>query len=108
MFQITFSTVDIAAKLAELLTLGGVLLAKDQEIMAHLDRITESVRNVNTKADSLITLVHGMAEKIRELSTDPAALNALADELDAQSGELQAAIDANTPQEPTPTPTPET
>lgn len=62
--------------------------------------LTEKVALIEGKADSLITLVAGLAQIIRDNSTDPAALVALADRLEAQSGELQAAIDANAP--PTP------
>lgn len=93
---------DHTQQLDRIERLIGSLFSVGGSVMAHLERLTESVRQVNTKADSLITLTHGLAEKIRELKGDETALNQLADELDAQSAELQAAIDANT--EPAPTP----
>lgn len=62
-----------------------------------LDQLTASVAQVNTKADSLITLVKGLAQIIRDNAGDKAKMLQLASDLDAQSGELQAAIDENTP-----------
>ena len=67
---------------------------------AAFDRLVVSVAAVNSKADSLITLVQGLAQLLRDNATDPAAVTALADQLDAQTAEIQAAIDANVP--PTP------
>ena len=63
---------------------------------AAFDRLVVSVAAVNSKADSLITLVQGLAQLLRDNATDPAAVTALADQLDAQTAEIQAAIEANT------------
>lgn len=80
-----------------------VQITKEACMSAALDRLTASVAAVNTKADSAIALIQGLAQLIRDNSENPAALNKLADDLDAQSSELQQAIDANTPPvEPTP------
>lgn len=65
-----------------------------------LDNLIEKVTDIETKADSLITLVNGLAQLLRDSAGNPAAINAIADRLSAQSAEIQAAIDANTP--PTP------
>lgn len=73
------------------------LLKKVNRMSVELDRLTASVGEVTTKADSLIALVEGLAQIIRDNASNPTALNKLADDLDAQSGELQAAIDRNTP-----------
>lgn len=67
---------------------------------AELDRLTADVTDIKGKADSLIALVNGLAQLIRDSANDPAALNALADSLEAESSSIQAAIDAN----PLPTP----
>ena len=64
---------------------------------AAFDRLVASVAAVNTKADSLIALVQGLAQLLRDNATDPAAVTALADQLDAQTAEIQGALDANTP-----------
>lgn len=63
---------------------------------AELDRLTTEVTETKTAVDSAITLIVGLAERIRELQNDPAALTALADELDAKQAELAAAVSANT------------
>jgi SMC interacting uncharacterized protein involved in chromosome segregation len=74
-----------------------------QKMSAELDRLTREVAENGTVIQSAIVLLEGLAERIRELATDPAALTALADELDAKEQQLAAAITANTP-EPTPEP----
>lgn len=58
-----------------------------------IDEATEAV-TVQSAAASLIT---NLAQFIRDNANDPAALTAKADELDASSNALQAAIVANTP-----------
>lgn len=80
-----------------------------------MDRLTQEVADTKTSVDSVITLVEGLAQQIRDNAGDPAALNALADELDAQQGRISAAVTANTapppaepPTEPAPVPEPET
>lgn len=67
---------------------------------AELDRLTTEVAETKTAAQSAITLIAGLAQQIRDLKTDPAALAALADSLDADQAEIAAAITANTPSEP--------
>lgn len=73
-------------------------------VMADLSRLTQEVSENTAVINSAITLINGLAEQIRALSTDPAALNALADQLDAQSNALASAVAENTPAEEPPTP----
>lgn len=68
---------------------------------AELERLTTEVTEIGAVVDSAVTLINGLAQQIRDLATDPAALNALADELDTKANALAAAVAANTP---TPTP----
>jgi hypothetical protein len=63
---------------------------------AELERLTAEVTETKTAIDSAITLITGLAERIRQLQNDPVALTALADELDAKQAELAAAVAANT------------
>lgn len=65
-----------------------------------LDRLTQEVADTKSSVDSVIALVEGLAQQIRDSVNDPAALNALADELDAQQGRIAAAVSANTPTPP--------
>ena len=62
-----------------------------------LDRLKASVEAENTVIASAEALLAGLAQQIRDLASDPAALNALADEVDAKTAELSAAVTANTP-----------
>lgn len=74
---------------------------KEQTNMStELDRLKASTAAIKTVADSAVTLINGLAQQIRDNATDPAALNALADELDADQAELAAAVSANTPAPP--------
>jgi TolA-binding protein len=72
-------------------------LKKMEEAVA---RLTASVSALTTVDQSAITLINGLSQQIRDLSADPAALNALADQLDAQASDLSAAVTANTPATP--------
>ena len=65
-----------------------------------LDRLTAEVAETRTAVNSVITLVAGLAQQIRDLKEDPAALEALANELDAAQAEIAAAVTENTPAEP--------
>jgi hypothetical protein len=62
-----------------------------------LTNITQEVQECTSVMSSAVTLIEGLAAKIEELKNDPAALQALADQLDAQSNALAAAVQANTP-----------
>ena len=64
---------------------------------AELDRLTTEVSETKTVVDSAIALLGQLAQLIRDAASDPAAINALADELDAKSNELAEAVAANTP-----------
>lgn len=47
--------------------------------------------------ESAVTLINGLAAQIKANSTDPVALEALANSLSGSAGDLAAAITANTP-----------
>jgi peptidoglycan hydrolase CwlO-like protein len=64
---------------------------------AELDRLKTSVQNLTTVTQSVVTLVGTMAQQIRDLKNDPAALTAYADEVDTRVQELKDATLANTP-----------
>lgn len=67
---------------------------------AALDRITASITNANSTVDAAITLIANLADEIRARVDDSVALNALADELDAEQKKLADAIVTNTPEQP--------
>lgn len=69
----------------------------ETKLSAEIDRLTASVTALTTVDDSLVALVGNLAQAIRDNATDPAALNALADKLDAESIKVADAVTANTP-----------
>ena len=95
-----------------LLTLAALVVAacavrlvqQGEKSMAHLDRITAEVSEMKSAADSAVVLLDTIAAKLRELANDPAAIAALADELDASGSALAAAVVRNTPAEGSPPP----
>lgn len=74
----------------------GKIWERVKVMSAALDRITEEVEQTKTAVDSVLQLVSGMAEQIRELKDDPEALVRLANELDAKQQEIADAVSANT------------
>lgn len=75
------------------------ILERITTMSAALDRLTQEVAENRTAVDSAITLIGGLADQIRELKDDPAALEALANELEQQQADIGAAVTANTPSE---------
>lgn len=73
--------------------------------MASLDDVLAKVRACNDKGDSLILLVKGLSAQLREAfaNNNQAKILEILDEVDAQAGEYQGAIDENTPTEDTTT-----
>jgi len=62
-----------------------------------LTRLTAAVERDKTVNESAVTLLTQLSQMIRDNANDPAALNALADQLDAQQQALADAVVANTP-----------
>lgn len=84
-----------------------LLELKGKQMLEALERLTREVSEQRTVTQSAITLIHGLAQQIRDLAAQvadnaaiAAQLNSLADDLDAQQNELIQAIVANTPGEP--------
>lgn len=73
-----------------------------------LTRLKTEVTETRTVMISAITLITGLGALIRSNIGNEDALNALADDLDAQQRDLAEAISANTPTEGASTPTPTT
>ena len=59
-------------------------------------RLIDEVTEATTVQASAAALITTLAQFIRDNKDDPAALAAKADELDASSNALQAAVEANT------------
>ena len=80
-------------KISELRILGEIMSAE-------FDRLATEVAETKTVITSAVVAFIGLANQIRDAAGDRAKSVSLADELDAKTNELAAAISANT----TPTP----
>lgn len=73
-----------------------LLTERIKEMSAALDALKVQVER-NTQVDqSAITLIEGIAQQLQELKDDPAAIEALSNELQASTDALSAAVSANT------------
>lgn len=94
----TEEMVTIIKKLDRVLELLTVLKKKEDIMSAALDALKAAVAENTALDQSAIDLINGLAAQILSLKEDPAALEALAVEIQAKSAALAAAIQANTPQ----------
>lgn len=71
--------------------------------MALLDNLTAAVTRQTTVEQSAITLIQGIAKQLADLiansgnTVDPAALQAIVDQMGSSEDALAAAVTANTP-----------
>lgn len=91
---------------AVVIALQLYLIKMERHMSKELDRLTASVAAEEGAVTSLTTLVTGLADLIRNSANDPAALNALADSLDAETATINAAVVANPLPTPAPAPAP--
>ncbi len=63
--------------------------------MNPLDTLTQAVTDETGAADSIIALVGGLSQYIKDHATDPAAMTALADALNAKKQAILDAVAAN-------------
>lgn len=61
-----------------------------------LEKITREVNEMSDQVDSGIRTINGLADLVRALPAERAAIDALAAQLDSKAGEMAAAI-ANVP-----------
>lgn len=92
--------------LRELNDLLTRIYKQGEKIMASLDALQKAVAAEDNVIDSALTLIQGMADQIKNLTPDQAAIDALAADVQAKSDALAAAVAANTPAAPAPAPTP--
>jgi hypothetical protein len=83
-----------------------LLLTQGAQIMTALERVTQEVEETKTAVESITTLLGKLAQMIRDSVGNAAALNKLADDLDAQQVKIADAVVANTPAEEPPPETP--
>lgn len=67
---------------------------------AEMDRLEASVKRNTAVGSSVLALLAGIASQVRDAAGDRAKSLALADEIDKDSADLEAAVLANTPTPP--------
>jgi ABC-type transporter Mla subunit MlaD len=72
------------------------ILTRLHEMTPELQKLSDQVAASNTIMQSAATLIGGLADQIRALKDDPAALAKLADDLDAGDNALAEAVAQNT------------
>lgn len=71
----------------------------ENRIMAAIDDLIAEVEETKTVTKSVLALIQGLKDRLEEAGTDPAKLQAVIDDLDAQNKALADAVAANTPAE---------
>lgn len=75
------------------------LLRQGEQTVADLSALKDAVTNQSTVIQSAVTLLGQLADELRNAADDPAAVQALADELSQNTDALAQAVAANTPAE---------
>lgn len=75
---------------------------KEIAVMAQedIDRLKRIVAENTSVTNSVVTLIQGLAQQIREASDDPEEIRNLADQLNADVRKLTEAVTANSQQQP--------
>lgn len=94
---------NFSPDLLELLTQIKEIVMTTQE---GIDKLKADVAAQTTVIQSLVTLVNGLAQQIRDSADDPAELQALADGIEANTAAIAKAVTDNTPATPVTPPTP--
>lgn len=84
---------------------AGFLPATKSDVRKILMKLSELKAQVDANVaieQSAVTLITGLSAQLKEIADDPAAIQALADELSSEATALSAAIVANTPAAPAP------
>jgi hypothetical protein len=72
----------------------------EESMSLDLSALEAEVADNSSAVDSAITLLGSLAQQIRDAAGDPAAIQAIADGIDANTGRLAAAVAQGTPAEP--------
>lgn len=83
----------------EAIRLLNRILEQLEQHMATLEDLQARVTANGEVIQSAITLIEGIAQRLRDAANDPGEIEALAAELDLQKARLAEAVAANTPAE---------
>lgn len=87
---------SIDRKLGEMTGLLRTLIEKEAAMSQATDNLAAAVQRETSVVSSVTTLISGLAAQIKETSSDP-QVQALADQINANSDTLANAVTANTP-----------
>lgn len=75
------------------------LIKKVDKIMATMQELTASVQRNTDVDESVLTLIAGISQQLKDAqaANDPAAIQAVIDQLDANTKRMADAVTANTP-----------
>lgn len=90
----------IEDKLDAILRRANLLLRESYIMATSLDEITAEVQQTTDAQASAVLLLQDLKSRLDAAGTDPVALKALSDALDASTNALAAAVVANTPADP--------
>lgn len=68
----------------------------EEKLMATFDALTEAVKRNTDVTRGALTLIQGLASKIKECNYDPAALDVVVSDLEKSTAELADAVAVNT------------
>lgn len=92
----------ISAQLATISTQLTTLTHQEEQIMADLSALQTEVSENGDAVGSAVALLSGLSQQLKDAlaANDPAAIQALVDQLDANTQTLADAVTANTPAAP--------
>ena len=98
----------VPRQLADIAGMLRQLLEQGQQIMASLQDIRQAVADEKTVEDSVLALLTSVEQQLKNAiaSNDPAAMQAIVDDITAHKQAMADAVAANTPAAPAPIPTP--
>jgi hypothetical protein len=90
---------SIDRKLDQVIGLLQTIIEKEAIMSQATDNLSAAVQRETNVVSSVTTLISGLAAQIKQTSTDP-QVQALADQINADSDTLAQAVTANTPAAP--------
>ena len=90
---------SIDRKLGAIVGLLHLVTKGEQHMSQATDNLASAVERETNVVSSVTTLISGLAAQIKQVSTDP-QVQALADQINANSDTLAGAVTANTPAAP--------
>ena len=90
---------EVRARLDEILDQLGLIVSNQENIMTIMDDLKASVQRNTDAESSVITLLQGISQQLKDAlaANDPAAIQAVITQLDANTAAAAAAVVANTP-----------